>query len=656
MLNSDAMSAIGDVLSRGRSVPSRLRAALPRLLRPEEWTYILSLMVPLLIADISMSVIRVRTQYNPPAFGGFLDQIRSDVLINVGFLVLWVALFAKIRHGWGRTLVLVAFHLSVTTYALFAVLAHAFYLKTGSYLDISTLVLGLETFEEIQVVIASETTVGYWASLAGLALYGLVGPGLVTRLLHGGLQPYLLGSVPAPARRQRLAAAAGLVAFALIGLSAMPGFTAAGTFARNRAVAMAYDLLSPQASKGDTLVPADGATEAPTDTYLTGGDGKRRNVVMIFMESVRANATTLDDPNAVTTPYLDELAKTSLTADHGYAVLPHTSKSITAGNCGVEPPLDTMMTESEPDAIPSTCLPQLLSAEGYRSAWFQSAVGEFERRADLVENFGYDEFHPVNDLPKEGFGRANYFGYEDDIMLEPSREWVEQSDDPFLLSFLTVSSHHDYGIEGWELEHLSDDPAFNKYLNSIRYQDRFVQHLIEQFKEMGLYEDTVFVLMADHGEGFGEHGLYQHDNTIYDEGVKIPIMVHDPQRIDDIGGKRIETPVQNMAVLPTIAELLGYEIEGGEYRNKSLLDPSTEPLRISCYHEDRCMAQIDGSKKYIHHFGNRADEYFDLAEDPGETNNIINSLSKAEAAEKKHDLLRWQSDVRAAYLAKKGAR
>lgn len=650
------MSAIGDVLRRGRTVPSRVRHALPRLLRREEWTYILSLMLPLLVADVAMSIIRVRTQYNPPAFMGFLDQIRSDVLINLGFMALWVALFAKVRHGWGRTLVLAAFHLSVTVYALFAVLAHAYYLKTGSFLDASTVILGVESFEEIQVVIASETTSAYWVGLALLAAYGLFGPGLVTRALHGRLLPHLLGSEPAPARRQRRAAAAGLVAFALIGLSAMPGFTAAGMFARNRAVAMAFDLLSPSASNGDTLVPAEGAVDAPTDAYLTGGDGEQRNVVMIFMESVRANATTLDDPDARTTPYLAELAETSLSAEQGYAVLPHTSKSITAGNCGVEPPLDTMMTESEPDAIPSTCLPDLLSAEGYRSAWFQSAVGEFERRADLVENFGYDEFHPVNDLPKEGFGRANYFGYEDDIMLEPTKEWVEQSDDPFLLSYLTVSSHHDYVIEDWEQEHLSDDPSYNDYLNTLRYQDQFVKKVIDQFKEMGLYEDTVFVLTADHGEGFGEHGLYQHDNTIYNEGTKIPIMVHDPQRIDEIGGRTIETPVQNMALLPTVTELLGYDIEGGEYPDKSLLDPSTDPLRISCYHEDRCLAQIDGSMKYIHHFGNRADEYFDLVADPGETNNIINTLSKAEMSAKKHDLLRWQSEVRAAYLAKKAAR
>ena len=52
----------------------------------------------------------------------------------------------------------------------------------------------------------------------------------------------------------------------------------------------------------------------------------------------------------------------------------------------------------------------------------------------------------------------------------------------------------------------------------MRYLDFFVRNVIDQYKELGLYDDTIFVIYGDHGEGFGEHDLYQHDNTIYQEG------------------------------------------------------------------------------------------------------------------------------------------
>jgi len=55
-----------------------------------------------------------------------------------------------------------------------------------------------------------------------------------------------------------------------------------------------------------------------------------------------------------------------------------------------------------------------------------NVVQTFERRPEVVENMGYKEFYPVETMDKEGFQKANYFGYEDDIMLEPSRKWLEE--------------------------------------------------------------------------------------------------------------------------------------------------------------------------------------------------------------------------------------
>ena len=87
---------------------------------------------------------------------------------------------------------------------------------------------------------------------------------------------------------------------------------------------------------------------------------------------------------------------------------------------------------------------------------------------------------------------------------------------------------------------------------------------------MDLYEDTIFVFYGDHGEGFMEHGRTQHDNVIWEEGLKVPLMVHDPQRFQD--GRRVDGLANSTDIAPTVVDLLGYEVMGGEYPGYSLTD------------------------------------------------------------------------------------
>ena len=75
---------------------------------------------------------------------------------------------------------------------------------------------------------------------------------------------------------------------------------------------------------------------------------------------------------------------------------------------------------------------------------------------------------------------------------------------------------------------------------------------------------TVFVLLGDHGQGFGEHGRNGHDNAIYEEGLRIPLLIHDPQRYKQ--GTRLEGPVSQLDILPTVADLLGYNDRGRAVR------------------------------------------------------------------------------------------
>ncbi len=619
----------------------------------EDWIYLLSLLAPLVAYNIALKILRVFTQVDLPGPLGFLDQIRSDVLFNVGFAALWVGLFAVVRSGILRGFLTFLFHFSCILMMVLTTSSHFYFQTTGSPLDYTMISLTFSSFGEIQGVIASEMNSLHWLLISLVLFYGVAGPAVVTRLARGDWH------VPAWTRGSAMAGGyGGAVAVCLasglfVVLSALPSVTGASSnFSRDAVVNLVMTEVA-SASIDQARISSTVSTEdLPTDASLAATeDTEKRNVVFVFLESVRAGATTPYNPNLDTTPFMDELSKESLMAENAYAVVPHTSKSMVAATCGVEPPLDTVMTESEPGAIPAKCLPELLGEQGYESAFFQSATENFERRPQLIENFGYDEFHPLETMPREGFEEVNYFGYEDDVMLEPSREWLEENrDGPFMASYLTVTSHHDYNVPSdFETKEYVDDPLTNKYMNTVAYQDAFLEKLFQQYKDMGLYEDTVFVVMADHGEGFGEHELFQHDNTIYNEGIKIPLFIHDPRRFQ--GGEKIEAPVQNISVLQTTADLLGFDIEKDNYRGQSLVDRPVEekPLKVSCWTENRCMSLIDGDGKYIYHFSNKAEESFDLAEDPLEKNNVVDEKNDEEVREKRYELLEWQARVRAMY-------
>jgi lipoteichoic acid synthase len=613
------------------------------LLIREDWIYILSLLVPVFVYNITLKVWRIATQFEVPGPLGFLDQVRSDLLFNLGYAVLWIGVFAVVRSGAPRLIALGLFHVFSILVVVLTTCAHVFFLKTGSTLGLSFVLDSLSSLGEIWGAITSETKLMHWIVIPIAVLYGSVGPAVITRLVtHGWHLP------TRNAGRPRMALLAACVAaLVFFSLSLLPSATGAGNaFSRDALANMVVsELTAPQ-------VEVKLATDSlPTDTeFARPQETNRRNVVIVILESTRAESTTPYNEDLETTPFLAELANESLIMERAYAVVPHTSKALVASLCGVPPPLDTARTESEPGIIPARCMPHLLKEHGYRSVFFQSATEKFERRSQLVDNMGYEDFFATQDMSKEGFDKTNYFGYEDNIMLDPSRQWLEENgDEPFQATYLTATGHHQYVVpDRYGKVRFVGDEELNRYLNTMRYQDFFLMNLFEQYKDLGLYDDTTFIIFGDHGEGFDEHGLKQHDNTIYDEGLHIPLVIHQAGRWEN--GEWVEPAVDELDILPTVADLLGYRIEGGAYPGTSMLSPPEHrTLRASCYHERTCLASIRDDEKYIYHYGNRAEEYFDLAEDPRERHNIIGRLDEEEIEALRNDLLRWEARVEASY-------
>jgi lipoteichoic acid synthase len=621
------------------------------ILSGRDWIYLSSLLGPLMVYNLTLKAIRIHSQQEMSEGLSAIGLMRSDLLFNLGYALLWIGLFALAKRRYARKLVVVFFHVGAVLVAATTTGAHLYFQETGSTLDLNLIVYSLSKWGEIEDVVASVASPVSLALVAGVLYYAVMGPLLITRLLCGRRDPSAAGGSTRVFRPAPLVVCLIAIVFVVLSLPTDSG-EASKSFSRDPVVnVIASEFEHARLRSSIEKIDAS-AMKPPVNTRLEQtAQTERRNVVLIHLESVRARSVTPYNEELQTTPFLDEISRESLLAQRAYAVVPHTSKAVTSVNCGIEPHLVREITEIEPDGVPARCLADLLNEQGYDTVLFQSATEEFEDRRRLVENFGYEEFYPLETMNKEGFQEANYFGYEDDIMLKPSREWLEEHrDGPFLAMYLGVTGHHDYRpVTRYGTREYAEKEGLNRYQNTVRYLDFYVRNLIEQYKELGLYDNTIFVIYGDHGEGFGEHDLYQHDNTIYEEGVRIPLVVHEPGRFQN--GERVETLANQMDILPTVLDLLGYEVEGGEYHGRSLLAAPARDrtLYFSCFDNYRCLASLKGTEKYIYFFGNKPEELYDLSSDPLEKNNIADERSSKEIKARRSEVLAWYSRVNAMY-------
>ncbi|MCK4271240.1 sulfatase-like hydrolase/transferase, partial [bacterium] len=180
------------------------------------------------------------------------------------------------------------------------------------------------------------------------------------------------------------------------------------------------------------------------------------------------------------------------------------------------------------------------------------------------------------------------------------------------------------------LTSLDKEHLINLYDAEIAYVDAEIGKLMAKLKKMGLYDNTLIVLNSDHGEAFGEHQKYYHGMTVYDEMVRVPIIIKPPHSRNK--KKKIHGQVRNIDIMPTVLDYCGLEApedcDGQSLRSFIEGDAPPNLPGISETHRGTTMkfhllALRHQGHKLIYDLANDRVELYDLRTDPRERNSLL---------------------------------
>jgi choline-sulfatase len=271
-------------------------------------------------------------------------------------------------------------------------------------------------------------------------------------------------------------------------------------------------------------------------------------VILISIDTLRADHLPVYGYRALSTPAIDALASDGVVFEHAYSHSPQTlpaHTSILSGRLPFEHGVrDNVGFTVKPD-LP--LLPTMLRARGYLTAGFASA---FVLRPDTGISRGFDVYDDATasasaDAPLGTIRR------DGSATLDLAVRWLDAAPrgKPFFLFVHFYEPHRPYRPPARHAGYA------NPYDGTIAYADELVGRLVSDLKRLDVYERATIVLLSDHGEGLGDHGEQEHGIFLYDETIRVPLVVKLPRERD--AGRRVTAPVQHVDIVPTVLDLAG---------------------------------------------------------------------------------------------------
>ncbi len=352
-------------------------------------------------------------------------------------------------------------------------------------------------------------------------------------------------------------------------------------------------------------------------------------VILISIDTLRADHLPAYGYRAIKTPAIDSLASDGIVFERAYAQSTQTLPSHASLMTGRLPFEDGVRDDDEVLGPNERPLAQMLRDRGYATGGIVSS-GLLRRSTGLARGFDFfDDDVPAGDGDLPAAFRRRSGAASEDI----AERWLGGLGTTRLFLFLHVDEPR--------------APRTPSYDDAITAADAVVGRFVRYLKAHQLYDQSTILLFSDHGEGLGDHGEQEHGLFIYNEAIHVPLIV---KPADGGGaGRRVADVVQLADITPTVLDLVKAP-QPGNLRGRSLkplVEGNTEsvPARVyseSLYGHNRfgwteLESITDGQYQYI-----RAphEEIYDLKRDPREHENLLDAV----VPEKTRDQLRAALD------------
>lgn len=414
------------------------------------------------------------------------------------------------------------------------------------------------------------------------------------------------------------------------------------------------------------------------------------NILLLVLDTVRARSLGLHGGDPAVSPALDGLAGTSVVFDLAMATSPWTLPSHGSLFTGLLPhELSVGWTDPLDDAEPT--LAEELASRGYATAGFVANLSYTARPFGLDRGFARYEDFPVSfgqmvlstsigrtvttiDWLRAVLDRHELLNRKTAADInENFLDWADDRPDRPFFAFLnyfdahepyeppadiwnevapgyrreTIGHRHNLlrgvnarRLEKWQMPSVHVPLELALYEGAIRSLDREIGRLVEELEARGLLDNTVVVITSDHGEHFGEHGLFEHGQSLYQAAIHVPLIVRPAGGL--AGGRRVARPVSIRDIPSTLLAMAGDDdaaFPGSSLRPTWSDDPAeraaaTPSLAFAELARGlveqpwypigaglEMQSVLSGSLYYICN-PDASEELFDLATDPGESDNL----------------------------------
>jgi len=286
----------------------------------------------------------------------------------------------------------------------------------------------------------------------------------------------------------------------------------------------------------------------------TGASGKLKHVVLISIDTCRADHLGCYGYFRETTPNIDAVGADGVVFSRAFAPVPITLPSHSSMMTGTIPPYHEVRENSGYRLHESNVtLAEILKANGFTTGAF---IGAFVLDSQFGLDQGFDSYNDEIDTSED----KELFTFNErsaEATTDLANMWLaEHCEEDFFLFIHYFDPHSHYKLhDGFSFHTPSSSISLvDQYDSEIAYTDHHIGRVIDKLKELKIYDSSLIIITSDHGESLGEHSEKTHGYFIYNSTLHVPLVIRMPFGAK---GKAVEDLVGIVDIVPTVCNLFG---------------------------------------------------------------------------------------------------